>query len=189
MNILGTPPPDPPADVPALEEDAVGNHSKADTVRERLAQHRANPVCAGCHAMIDPPGFALENFDAVGRWREVDDLFRPIDASGVLSDGTPFNGVVAFRNALVEDPNQFVTTVTEKLLTYALGRGIEPYDMPAVRRIVQMAKPNYRLADVIIGITTSIPFQMRRTADALAQQNVLAPATQSPESNQEKAQL
>ena len=178
MNILGSAPPDPPADVPALEEDAVGNHSKADTVRERLAQHRSNPVCAGCHAMIDPPGFALENFDAVGRWREVDDSFRPIDASGVLSDGTPFNGVASFRNALVEDPNQFVTTVTEKLLTYALGRGIEPYDMPAVRRIMQMAEPNYRLADVIIGITTSIPFQMRRTADTLAQQNVLAPAAQ-----------
>jgi mono/diheme cytochrome c family protein len=178
MNILGSPPPDPPADVPALEEDAVGNHSKADTVRERLAQHRRNPVCAGCHAMIDPPGFALENFDAIGRWREVDDSFRPIDASGVLSDGTPFNGVASFRKALVEDPRRFVANVTEKLLTYALGRGIEPYDMPAVRRIVRMAEPNYRLADVILGITTSIPFQMRQTADTLAQQNVLAPAAQ-----------
>ena len=128
--------------------------------------------------MIDPPGFALENFDAIGRWREVDDSFRPIDASGVLSDGTPFNGVASFRKALVEDPRRFVANVTEKLLTYALGRGIEPYDMPAVRRIVRMAEPNYRLADVIIGITTSIPFQMRRTADTVTQQNVLAPAPQ-----------
>ena len=164
MNILGAPPPDPPADVPALEEDEVGNHSKADTVRARLAEHRRNPVCAGCHATIDPPGFALENYDAVGRWREVDDGFRPIDASGTLPDGTAFDGVVGFRNALASRPEQFVTNVTEKLLTYALGRGLEPYDMPAVRRIVRDAAPDYRLADVVAGITRSIPFRMRRSA-------------------------
>ena len=164
MNILGAPPPDPPADVPALEEDEVGNHSKADTVRARLAEHRRNPVCAGCHAAIDPPGFALENYDAVGRWREVDDAFRPIDASGTLPDGTAFDGVVGFRNALASRPEQFVTNVTEKLLTYALGRGLEPYDMPAVRRIVRDAAPDYRLADVVAGITRSIPFRMRRSA-------------------------
>ena len=166
MNILGAPPPDPPADVPALEEDEVGNHSKADTVRERLAQHRRNPVCAGCHATIDPPGFALENFDAVGRWRDVDDAFRPIDASGTLADGTAFDGVVGFRHALAARPEQFVTNVTEKLLTYALGRGVESYDMPAVRRIVRDTAPDYRLADVVLGITRSIPFQMRRSAGA-----------------------
>ena len=164
MNILGAPPPDPPADVPALEEDEVGNHSKADTVRARLAEHRRNPVCAGCHAAIDPPGFALENYDAVGRWREVDDAFRPIDASGTLPDGAAFDGVVGFRDALAARPEQFVTNVTEKLLTYALGRGIEPYDMPAVRRIVRETAPDYRLADVVAAITRSIPFRMRRSA-------------------------
>ena len=161
-NILGTPPPDPPADVPALEEDEVGNHSGTDSVRKRLAQHRRNPVCAGCHASIDPLGFALENFDAVGRWRDVDELYRPIDASGVLADGTEFDGVVAFRNAIVAHPDWFVTSFTEKLLTYALGRGLEPYDMPAVRRIIDDAAPDYRLVDVILGITRSVPFQQRR---------------------------
>ena len=168
INILGTPPPDPPADVPALEEDAVGNHRKADSVRERLAQHRRNPVCAGCHASIDPLGFALENFDAVGRWRDLDESYRPIDASGVLADGTPFDGVVAFRHALVQHPDWFVTNVTEKLLTYALGRGLESYDMPAVRRIVRDAEPEYRLADVVLGITRSVPFQQRRSATETA---------------------
>ena len=166
MNVLGAPPPDPPADVPALEEDAVGNHSRAETVRERLARHRRNPACAGCHALIDPPGFALENFDAVGRWREVDDAFRRIDASGRLPDGTAFDGVAGFRDALAAAPEPFVTTVTEKLLTYALGRGLEPYDMPAVRRIVRGAAPDYRLADLILGIADSMPFRMRRSAGA-----------------------
>ena len=178
INILGAPPPDPPADVPALEEDEVGNHSKADTVRERLAEHRRNPVCAGCHAAIDPPGFALENYDAVGRWREVDDAFRPIDASGTLPDGTAFDGVVGFRNALASRPEQFVTNVTEKLLTYALGRGLEPYDMPAVRRIVRDAAPDYRLADVVAGITRSIPFRMRRSAGGEAGAGAAVPAAQ-----------
>ena len=166
MNVLGAPPPDPPADVPALEEDAVGNHSRAETVRERLARHRRNPACAGCHALIDPPGFALENFDAVGRWREMDDAFRPIDASGRLPDGTAFDGVAGFRDALAAAPEPFVTTVTEKLLTYALGRGLEPYDMPAVRRIVRGAAPDYRLQDLILGIADSMPFRMRRSAGA-----------------------
>ena len=176
MNVLGAPPPDPPADVPALEEDAVGNHSRADTVRERLARHRRNPACAGCHALIDPPGFALENFDAVGRWREVDDAFRPIDAAGTLPDGTAFDGVVGFRNALAAHPERFVTNVTEKLLTYALGRGLKPYDMPAVRRIVRGAAPDYRLADLIAGIADSIPFRMRRSAGAGERAGSEAPA-------------
>ena len=166
MNVIGAPPSDPPADVPALEEDAVGNHSRADTVRERLARHRRNPACAGCHALIDPPGFALENFDAVGRWREVDDAFRPIDAAGTLPDGTAFASVVGFRNALAAYPERFAANVTEKLLTYALGRGLEPYDMPAVRRIVRGAAPDYRLADLSAGIADSIPFRMRRSAGA-----------------------
>ena len=178
MNILGAPPPDPPADVPALEEDEVGNHSQADTVRERLAEHRRNPVCAGCHAAIDPPGFALENYDAVGRWREVDGAFRPIDASGTLPDGTAFDGIVGFRNALAARPEQFVTNVTEKLMTYALGRGIEPYDMPAVRAVVREAAPEYRLSDVVVAITRSIPFRMRRAAGGAGGAGTAVPAAQ-----------
>ncbi len=181
MNVLGAPPPDPPADVPALEEDAVGNHSRADTVRERLARHRRNPACAGCHALIDPPGFALENFDAVGRWRDVDDGFRPIDASGTLPDGTAFDGVVGFRDALAAAPERFVTNVTEKLLTYALGRGLEPYDMPAVRRIVRGAAPDYRLQDVILGIADSIPFTMRRAAGTDGGSEAARAAAQQPQ--------
>ena len=163
-NLLGAPPPDPPADVPALAEDGAGNHSRADTVRQRLARHRRNPVCAGCHALIDPPGFALENFDAVGRWRALDEAFRPIDASGALPDGTRFDGVADLRDALTASPERFVTTVVEKLLTYALGRGLASYDMPAVRRIVRDAAPDYRLADLVAGVARSVPFRMRRAA-------------------------
>jgi hypothetical protein len=167
MNILGTPPPDPPANVPALKEDEAGNHNKVQTVRERLAAHRTNAVCAGCHAMIDPPGFALDNFDAVGRWRDVDEHFVPIDASGVLPDGTKVNGVESLRAALLSDPRRFVSTVTEKLLTYALGRGLEAYDTPAVRQIVRETAPGYTLSTVILGITKSVPFQMRRSSSDL----------------------
>jgi hypothetical protein len=164
-NVLGTPPPDPPADVPQLEEDAPGNHDLVLTVRERLAQHRNKATCANCHSMIDPPGFALENFDAVGRWRSMDDTQKPIDASGTLPDGTRFTGLADFRAALLQDPSRFVTTVTERLLIYALGRGVEvAYDMPAIRRIVRDAAPEYRLTSVIVGITKSVPFQMRRSA-------------------------
>ena len=163
-NLLGAPPPDPPADVPALAEDGAGNHSRADTVRQRLARHRRNPACAGCHALIDPPGFALENFDAVGRWRAFDEAFRPIDASGALPDGTRFDGVADLRAALTASPERFVTTVVEKLLTYALGRGLASYDMPAVRRIVRDAAPDYRLADLVAGVARSVPFRMRRAA-------------------------
>jgi hypothetical protein len=164
-NVLGTPPPDPPADVPALEEEPPGNHVRVLTMRERLAAHRKTPVCAGCHSMIDPPGFALENFDAVGRWRVIDEEYRPIDASGTLPDGTTFEGLAGFRATLLSRPERFVTTVTEKLLIYALGRGVEVgYDMPAIRRIVRDAAPSYKLTDVILGITRSVPFQMRRSA-------------------------
>ena len=164
-NILGTPPPDPPANVPALEEDAPGNHDKVMTVRERIAAHRTNAICAGCHAMLDPPGFALENFDAVGRWRSVDESFRLIDASGTLPDGTTFDGLAGFRTSLLQEPERFVTTVTEKLLIYALGRGVNlGEDMPAIRRIVRETPPDYKLSAVIVAITKSVPFQMRRSA-------------------------
>ena len=162
-NILGTPPPDPPANVPALKENQTGEHVGLG-VRERMAQHRANPVCAGCHAMIDPPGFALENFDAIGQWRTVDEGSNPIDASGALPDATKFEGLIDFRAKLLRDPEVFALTVTRKLLIYALGRGLEPYDMPSVRRIVRDARPGQlKLSDLVVGITKSIPFQMRRT--------------------------
>ena len=130
-----------------------------------MSQHRANPVCASCHNVIDPAGFALENFDAVGRWRTVDESFNPIDASGSLPDGTPFDGVVDLTNALVQRPERFVTTVTEKLLIYALGRGVEYYDMPALRGIVrEAAATNYSSHAVVRGIVKSYPFLNRRSA-------------------------
>ena len=161
-NLLGTPPPDPPANVPALNDQRT--QAKRPTVRERLEDHRDNPACSACHAMIDPTGFALENFDAIGRWREVDESFNPIDPSGVLPDGRAFGDVAGMRAALVADPEQFVTTVTEKLMTYALGRGVDYYDMPSLRRIVRgAAADDYRFQSIILGIVTSDPFLMRRS--------------------------
>ena len=161
-NILGTPPPDPPPNVPALPDQRT--QAKVRTMRERMSQHRSNPGCASCHNMIDPAGFALENFDAIGRWRTVDESFNPIDASGALPDGTTFNGVAELRSALVRRPERFVGAVTERLLTYALGRGLEYYDRPAVRRIVRdAAADNYRFESLILGVVKSYPFVMRRT--------------------------
>ena len=160
-NVLGTPPPDPPANVPALNDQRT--QAKRPTLRERMEEHRDNPACSACHAMIDPTGFALENFDAIGRWREVDESFYPIDPSGVLPDGRSFGSVGEMRDALASRPEQFVTTVTEKLMTYALGRGLDYYDMPTVRRIVREAAPDYRIQSVILGIVTSDPFLMRRS--------------------------
>jgi mono/diheme cytochrome c family protein len=163
LNVLGTPPPEPPPNVPALVDKKT--QAKVQTMRERMAQHRANPTCSTCHSLIDPAGFALENFDAIGRWRTVDESFNPIDASGALPDGTKFNGVQDLRAALVRRPERFVTTVTEKLLTYALGRGLEPYDMPAVRKIVKAAaRDGYRFQTIIQGVAESYPFTMRRIA-------------------------
>jgi hypothetical protein len=166
-NVLGTPAPAPPPNVPSLVEQETGTMAKLGTMRQRMTTHRANPVCAGCHAMIDPAGFALENFDAIGKWRDVDDSGASVDASGSLPDGTVFNGLSSFRAALLRDPDVFTTTLTRKLMTYALGRGLEPPDMPIVRGIVRDAKPGgSTLSDLVIGIVRSIPFQMRRTADA-----------------------
>ncbi len=162
-NILGTPPPDPPPNVPALDDRKTS--ARVATMRERMAAHRTNPVCAACHTMIDPAGFALEGFDAIGRYREVDQWFNKIDTSGVLPDGTSFDGAVELRAALVEQPKRFVGTFTEKLMTYALGRGVEYYDMPAIRRIVRdSAARNYSLQSLIKGIVTSYPFLHRRSA-------------------------
>ncbi len=164
-NLMGTAPPPPPPNIPALPERKLGSQAKVVSARERMAEHRANPACASCHSVIDPLGFALENFDAVGRWRDVDEAFKGIDASGTLPDGTRFDTFEGFRRALLDRPDRFARTLTEKLLTYALGRGLEAYDMPAVRRIVREAAPGgYKLSELVVGVTTSVPFQMRRSA-------------------------
>jgi hypothetical protein len=159
-NILGSPPPDPPPNVPALSDQKT--QAKMKTMRERMAQHRSNAGCASCHSMIDPAGFALENFDAIGRWRTVDDSFNPIDPSGALPDGSAFKSFAEFRAALASRPERFAYTFTEKLLTYALGRGLEYYDMPAVRKILaDTGSDGYRIQSIILGIVNSYPFRYR----------------------------
>jgi hypothetical protein len=161
-NLLGTPLPPPPPDVPALKEKPNAADEE-QSMRERIAQHRVNPACASCHAMMDPLGLSLENFDFVGRWRTVDEALIPIDATGVLPDGTKFEGPAGLRNVLASHPDRFVRTLTEKMMTYALGRGLEYYDMPAVRKITRdVAKNNYRASSLIFGVVNSLPFQMRR---------------------------
>jgi hypothetical protein len=158
-NMLGTPPPAPPPNVPALEENAPGEAARS--VRERLEEHRENPVCATCHNVMDPIGFALENFDAVGQWR-TQEPGGAIDASGQMANGAQVDGPVTLRRALASEPEQFAGIVTEKLLTYALGRGLEPFDMPTVRRIVrQAAADDYRFSALVLGIANSIPFRMK----------------------------
>jgi hypothetical protein len=161
-NILGAPPPDPPPNVPALEEN--GNQiTKVRTLRARLEQHRANPVCASCHKLMDPIGFALESFDAVGKYRTVDENFEPIDNTGVYADGTRIDGLAGLRQVMVSHSSRFVTNVTNKLLTYALGRGVEYYDAPSVRLILRdAAARDYRFSSIVLGIVKSAPFQMRR---------------------------
>lgn len=162
-NIVGTPPPPPPPDVPALEDKPLDINL---SMRERLAEHRANPNCASCHDIMDPVGFALENFDAVGRWRSFDQG-RPIDAAGGLPDGSEFSGVARLEEGLLERPELFVRTLSEKLLTYALGRGVESYDAPAIRQVVRDAKADdYTFSSIILGLVKSVPFQMRAVPDA-----------------------
>jgi Protein of unknown function (DUF1588)/Protein of unknown function (DUF1585)/Protein of unknown function (DUF1592) len=163
-NLLGIVPPDPPPNVPALKEvSAVGG---VQTMRQQMEAHRANPACAGCHKMMDPIGFALENFDGIGKWR-TKDAGQKVNASGQLTDGTKIDGVVDLRNALLRYSPQFARVVTEKLLTYALGRGVEYQDMPVVRAIVRDAARNdYRFSALIEGIVNSEPFQMNRKREA-----------------------
>lgn len=157
-SILGTPPPPPPPNVPSLKEK---NESTEMTIRERLAEHRANVACASCHDLMDPVGFAFENFDAVGRWRIFDDG-QPIDASGDLPDGTRVTNFKDLESSILKRPEIFVGTLTEKLLTFALGRGVEPFDAPAVRKVVrESSNQDYRLSSLIMGIVSSVPFQMR----------------------------
>jgi hypothetical protein len=163
-NLLGTPPPPPPPDVPELK---AAPHGKVLSMREQMQAHRANAVCAACHARMDPIGFALENFDAVGRWRP-EDAGAPIDASGKLPDGTEFQGPAGLRDLLLTKyRDDFVRTATEKLLTYALGRGVEPYDYPVIRSITRdAARDNYRISSWILSIVKSTPFQLRRASES-----------------------
>jgi hypothetical protein len=159
---LNTPPSPPPPNVPTLEESNKGVAAVPKTVREQLELHRKNQPCAGCHRVIDPPGFALENFDSVGNWRNTGADGAPLDTAGVLADGSKVNGPVALREAILSRPDAFTTIVTERMLTYALGRGLEPGDMPVVRRIEKKAAQNdYRLSSIVAGIVESAPFQMR----------------------------
>jgi len=162
--LLGNPPPPPPPDVPELK---AAPHGKLLSMREQMQVHRTNAVCAACHARMDPIGFALENYDAVGRWRG-EDAGAPIDASGTLPDGTTFDGPAGLsRLLLTRYRDEFVRTATEKLLTYALGRGIEYYDYPAVRAIAgDAARDNYRISSWVLAVVKSVPFQMRRTSES-----------------------
>jgi hypothetical protein len=146
--------------VPALDD--VKTVRKNAPVRERLAEHRKNPTCAGCHRLMDPVGFALENYDAVGRWRTLDGG-EPIDASGALFNGTEFRGVAGLQQAILDRPDLFITTLTEKLLTFATGRGVAYYDAPAVRKIVRDASAqDYRFSSLVLGVVNSMPFRMRK---------------------------
>ena len=161
-NILGTPPPPPPADVPDLPDR--GEDGRAATVRDRLERHRESPACSVCHAPMDPLGLALENYDAIGKWRLTGEAAQPIDASGNLPDGTAFEGPTGLRTLLLERREQFVGTLTEKLLAYALGRGPEYYDRPTVRAITRAAaEDDYRWSSIVVGIVQSTPFRMRRS--------------------------
>ena len=159
--ILGAPPPEPPPNVPGLPDR--GEQGEPASVRERLERHRANPACAGCHAPMDPLGFALENFDAIGSWRATSEAGRPIDASATMPSGEAFEGPAGLRRVLLTRGEDFAATVTEKLLAYALGRGLEYTDRPTVRRIVRdAAADDYRWSSIVLGIVKSTPFQWRR---------------------------
>jgi len=158
-NLLSAAPPPPPADVPALKTETAPG--KPLTLRDAMIQHRAAPACAGCHARMDPIGFAMENFDAVGRWRDQDGE-HPIDASGTFPEGTKFDGIPGLKKVLLGQSGQFVGTVTERLLMYAIGRNLQYYDAPTVRAVMREAKPaNDTFASLVLGIVKSRPFQMR----------------------------
>jgi hypothetical protein len=163
-NLLGTPPPPPPPDVPELK---AAPHGKLLTMREQMQAHRANAICAACHARMDPIGFALENFDGVGRWRS-EDAGSEIDPSGTLPDGTAFNGPAGLIDLLLTKyRDDFVETATEKLLTYALGRGVEYYDYPTIRTVTRAAaRDNYRVSSLILAIVKSPSFQLRKGSES-----------------------
>jgi hypothetical protein len=161
-NILGAPPPPPPPNVPQLEENAVGS---AKSLREQLEKHRASVACSVCHSRLDPLGFSLENFDGVGRYR-AEEGGSPIDASGSMSNGVTVTGPAGLKKVVLERKDEFVEVMAGKLLTYALGRGLEYYDQPAVRQIRrEIAADNYRFSSLVLGVVHSVPFQMRRAPE------------------------
>ena len=171
-SILGAPPPEPPPNVPGLPDRGEGGEPAS--VRDRLEQHRANPVCAACHAPMDPLGFALENFDAIGRWREASEAGQPIDATATMPSGLAFDGPTGLRDVLLQRGDDFAGAVTAKLMAYAVGRGLEYYDQPSVRQVLRdAASDEYRWSSVVLGIVRSAPFQSRRArsqeATAVAQ--------------------
>ena len=160
-NLLNSPPPPPPPGVPALDES--GAEGEKLTTRQQVERHRTDPGCASCHARIDPLGFALENFDVLGRWRREDEG-GAIDASDSLPNGETFDGPQGLKQLLLRHPERFAGATVERLLTYALGRQLDARDQPAIRGILREAQPErYRFADLVIGITRSVPFQMRQT--------------------------
>ena len=165
-NLLGAPPPPPPADIPALKDAGVDGQPRS--LRDRMALHRQNPACASCHQRMDPLGFALENFDALGKWRTSSDG-APIDPSATFPDGTKFDGVAGLRALLVSHKEDFARTLSGKLLAYAIGRGLDYRDMPAVRRIARDAAPaGYSWSSLLTGIVKSAPFSMAAAGDAAA---------------------
>jgi mono/diheme cytochrome c family protein len=164
-NLLSAAPPPPPPDVPALKTEGKDT-GKTLTMRDAMIQHRANPACAGCHSRMDPIGFAMENFDGIGRWRDRDSG-NPIDASGVFPGGEKFDGMAGLKAALLSHPEEFVSTITEKLMMYGVGRNVQYYDRPAIRAIIkQAAHNNYTFASLVLGVVQSPPFQMRETPAA-----------------------
>jgi hypothetical protein len=164
-NLLSAAPPPPPPDVPALKTEGKDT-GKTLTMRDAMIQHRANPACAGCHSRMDPIGFAMENFDGVGRWRD-QDAGNPIDASGVFPGGEKFDGMAGLKASLLRHPEEFVSTITEKLMMYGVGRNVQYYDRPAIRAIIkQAARNNYTFASLVLGVVESAPFQMRETPAA-----------------------
>jgi hypothetical protein len=178
-SLMGTPPAAPPANVPSLKENEAGK--KALSVRERMEMHRAKPACFACHGVMDPLGLALENFDAVGKYRDIDqETHLPINSSGKLPDGTQINGPDDLRKALLAHPEQFVQALTMHLMTYAVGRTVEYYDMPTVRAITRSCAPdNYRFACLATQVATSDAFRFRRPAPA--QNSTLVTQTAKPE--------
>src|SRR5262249_39283962 len=172
-NVLGAPPAPPPPNVPTLPEQKQDD-GRILTLRELMAKHRTNAVCAGCHNTIDPVGFALEQFDAVGKWREVDRSFSAIDPAGTMPDGTKSASLAEFRRLIVANPGAFLRTFTEKMMIYALGRPFEISDAPAVRKVLSAsAADHYKFSDIVEGIVQRAPFQMRRT-DTPAQRSTSA---------------
>jgi hypothetical protein len=169
-NVLGMPPPPPPPNVPPLEEPKAG--ARALPMRERMVAHRRNPACATCHQLMDPIGLSMEQFDAIGRSRTRSETGTAIDASGALPGGASFEGIDGLKQALLAHPDLFARTVTEKLMTYALGRGVEHYDAPAIRKIVRDAgSQGYRWSAIVTGIVRSVPFEMRRAAGPVTSAN------------------